>query len=303
MRRSLAVGLAALTLAAPASAGTLSRLFPSLFPPDDEELASMAAGVFEEVKRTEPLVTSGPAYDAVQRVGEAIRDASGRPDLAWEFILIDSPVANAWAMPGGKVAVYTGILPIVEDEAGLAAVMGHEVAHVLRRHTLERLEEMRGVAWAGLATNIATRNSSRRDEWMAAVGGISAVGIVLPYSRRQETEADEEGLLLMARSGYDPRAAPGVWDRMSAKGGRRPPEFLSTHPDPEDRAARLRDLLPTALEEYDRAPEKRPAEPIPYDGLRTGDGPDSLDGDDLRPRYRDEGADEGEGEFRIRIRF
>jgi predicted Zn-dependent protease len=285
------VAFAALEADARTPTGRRQMLFYS-----DRRVNAMAAEEFERVKRTEPLVYDHPAYDVLQRVGGRIARASGRQE-AWEFVLIDSPVANAFALPGGKVAVYAGLLPILRDEAGLAAVIGHEVGHIMARHATERISQATAQGLLGALIAQGVRRSSNRDEWLTAFGLVSTVGFILPYSRRHEAEADEIGILLMARAGYDPRAAPEVWDRMAAEGGRRPPEFLSTHPDPADRAARLRGLLPRAMEEYDRAPEKHPALPIPHEGLRRGDDPGGTGDPDRMPL-----AEEDEG-FRIRIRF
>lgn len=298
--RILGAGVAALLLGA-VPAAARSPLLVS-----DRQLEAMSEREFEEVKARERLVEWGGAYDAVQRVGSRVARATDRHDFDWEFILVDSPVANAWALPGGKVAVYTGLLPIVEDEAGLAAVLSHEVAHAVAEHAAERVSQGTIQGILGLLLSEALDNSSKRDEWMTAYGLGSNVAYILPYSRRSEGEADAMGLEIMARAGYDPRAAVDVWDRMRRRDVGRGPTWLSTHPDPEDRADRLRSLLPDAMDVYDRNPVHYPATPIPYDWRwdpdRRLDRYDDYDRYDGRGRYDDRYDGEGDG-FRIQIRF
>jgi predicted Zn-dependent protease len=171
----------------------------------------------------------------------------------WEFNLIeDDKTVNAWCMPGGKVAVYTGLLPVAQSEAGLAVVIGHEVAHAIAEHGNERvsqglLQQMGGMA---LSAALSTSPSATNQLFMAAYGVGTTVGVMLPYSRTQESEADRIGLILMARAGYDPREAIPFWQRMNKSGGSRPPEFLSTHPAPETRVKQIEALLPEALKYY-----------------------------------------------------
>lgn len=171
----------------------------------------------------------------------------------WEFNLIeDDKTVNAFCMPGGKIAVYTGILPVTQDENGLAVVMGHEVAHALANHGGERMSQVM-LAQLG-ATSLSVALSSQpglaKDLIMQAYGVGANVGVLLPYSRRHESEADHIGLILMARAGYDPRTAIPFWQRMGNLGGERPPEFLSTHPAPEKRVEDIRNELPEALKYY-----------------------------------------------------
>lgn len=230
----------------------------------ESDIAREAATQYEEVKRTERILSNGAKFDAVQRVAGFVTRAAARPDFAWEVVVIDSDaVANAWCMPGGKMAVYTGILPVAQNEAGLAAILGHEVAHATLRHANERLSQVALFDLLGRGLDSRLRESRRREAWMKVFGVGSTLGVLLPYSRSHEHQADLEGLRLMARAGYDPEEAPLLWDRMNAAGGARPPVFLSTHPDPRQRAARLRANLPEAKALYDAASVKQPRLPLP----------------------------------------
>ena len=171
----------------------------------------------------------------------------------WEFKLIDDPEnINAFAMPGGKIGVYTGILKVAPDEASLATVMAHEVAHVIANHGGERMSNYLLVSFGGLSLDLALKKKEveTRKYWMIAYGLGSTVGYILPYSRLQEKEADRLGLILMAMAGYDPHAAIGLWERMAAESKRKMPAFLSTHPAPESRVADIRARIPEAMEYY-----------------------------------------------------
>lgn len=171
----------------------------------------------------------------------------------WEFNLLEDPeIVNALCMPGGKVAVFSGILPITENETGLAVVVGHEVAHSLANHSGERLSQLLVVELGGLTLSQALKEKPQQTQQLllAAYGLGANVGFILPYGRAQEREADRIGLILMARAGYDPQAAIPFWQRMNAEEGERPPEFLSTHPAPESRMDRIRKDLPEAMKYY-----------------------------------------------------
>jgi predicted Zn-dependent protease len=190
----------------------------------------------------------------VKRVGKRIADAVEQymnehgladqiADYHWEFNLIDSDQKNAWAMPGGKVVVYTGILEVAQDDAGLAVVMGHEIAHAIARHGAERMTQGLTITLGGVALNEALRDepSATRNIFLASYGVGATVGIMLPYSRTHETEADRLGLIFMAMAGYAPEEAIGFWQRMArSKDGSGPPEFLSTHPADETRIQNIR---------------------------------------------------------------
>jgi predicted Zn-dependent protease len=170
----------------------------------------------------------------------------------WEFNLVEDPQINAWCMPGGKVVVYTGILPLTQNEAGLAVVMGHEIAHAVAEHGNERMSQALLQQLGGVALSVAMKDepTETRNMWFAAYGIGSQVGVLLPFSRTQESEADHLGLIFMAMAGYDPRVAPEFWKRMAAKGGEKPPEFLSTHPADETRIRQINEWMGEALQYY-----------------------------------------------------
>jgi predicted Zn-dependent protease len=224
---------------------------------DDQTMDKLGAEAFQEVK-TEEKIYRGPEINGiVRRVGTRIAEASDRTDYDWEFVVIDDPdVVNAFALPGGKVAVYTGILPVAGTEGGLAVVLGHEIAHVVARHGAEQLTQQMGTAMILEAASVGLSGNENHDLIMAGLGVGTTVGVLLPYSRTQESEADEIGIMYMARAGYDPREAPRFWERMSELGdGGRPPEFLSTHPDPEKREEELQKWAGRAMSEYENSPE------------------------------------------------
>lgn len=169
-------------------------------------------------------------------------------DFQWEFNLVADDTPNAWAMPGGKVVVYSGILPYTQNETGLAVVIGHEIAHAVARHGNERMSQglLMQMGGMGLSQALKEKPEATQSLFLTAYGLGSQVGVMLPYSRKQEYEADELGLIFMAMAGYDPAEAINFWTRMSQKQGPRPPEFLSTHPVNAKRIANMRNLLPKA---------------------------------------------------------
>jgi len=210
---------------------------------------------FAEVKRQHKISQDPAANAMVQRVGRRIAAAS-KLQADWEFIVIDEPVVNAFALPGGKVAVYKGILAVAQNDAGLATVLGHEVGHVMAHHAGERISRSTLVeaGTEALAAGISSDPGTRQTVG-AMLGAGATFGLVLPFSREQEYEADQIGLVLMARAGSDPRQAIGFWQRMQAKAGAgQPPEFFSDHPSDANRIARLQSLMPAALKEYHPAP-------------------------------------------------
>lgn len=223
----------------------------------ESQVIGMSQSSFEQVKATAPLITSGERYDMIQRVARRIQDAasSDMPNAQWEVIYIDEPQANAWAMPGGKIAIYDGLFDVIDTEDELAFIMGHEVAHVTARHSNQRLSQAMLLAGLGIGVSYSIRDldSSSQQLILALYGVGSAVGLALPYSRMHEREADFIGQIYMARAGYDPSVAPGVWEKMSAAHSGGPPAWLSTHPSHEDRARLLRENLPRAKQEYQRA--------------------------------------------------
>jgi predicted Zn-dependent protease len=221
----------------------------------------MGLQAYREVVQKSKLSTDPVTNDMVKRVGTRIAAATGRPDLPWEFTVIEDRQANAFALPGGKVAVYTGILPITRDEAGLAAVLSHEVAHAVARHGAERMSQglLVQVGLAGTMAALSKRDPKTIQTVGALLGAGAAVGLMLPWSRSQESEADHLGLIYMAKAGYDPSAARDLWIRMAtASGGHdRPPEFLSTHPSETTRIQQIEGWLPEASQYYRREPGTR----------------------------------------------
>lgn len=238
-------------------------------------MADMGEAAYAEMTgpKSKAQLSSDPALLApLQEVGAAIAAAAQQPGYAWEFRLIDAPkTLNAWALPGGKIAFYTGIYPILQDRAGMAIVMGHEVMHAVLQHGNERMSTTLVAEVALGAAEAALADAKHRDSILSALGLGAQVGVLLPYSRRNESEADEQGLYLAARAGYDPEAAIGVWERMAAaSSGERKPEFLSTHPDPLRRIEAMRAWLPRARELY-AASTKQPNAPLP--ALPAGPAP------------------------------
>jgi metalloendopeptidase OMA1, mitochondrial len=213
------------------------------------ETDEVASGqlAYRQILRDSVSTSDQEALRMVRAVGERIAAAANKPDYRWEFRVINDPeTVNAFCVPGGKVAVYTGIFPIARDEAGLAVVLGHEVAHALLRHAGERMSQAE-VLGAGMALAGA---SGINPQILQALGLGASVGVILPFSRSQESEADHVGLILMAKAGYDPRVALDVWDRMARKEKGAPPAFLSTHPGYETRVQQLRSFMPEALSYY-----------------------------------------------------
>ncbi|MFQ5896945.1 MAG: M48 family metallopeptidase [Candidatus Methylomirabilia bacterium] len=201
-------------------------------------------------------VSRDPELNAmVRRVGSRIASATGRTDYRWEFTVIEGDKRiNAFALPGGKVAVYTGMLRVTKDDAGLATVIGHEVAHAIARHGAERVSQglLVQVGLTAVQVGMANRDPRTVRRVATLLGAGASVGVILPFSRAQESEADRLGLIYMARAGYDPRAAISFWQRMEAatRGRGRPPEFLSTHPSHGARIRQIQRWIPEALRYY-----------------------------------------------------
>lgn len=220
----------------------------------------MALGVqaFEETVRNEVPSQNTRFVSMVKRVGQRIANVAGRDDFQWEFHLIASDQQNAFCLPGGKVAIYEGILPICIDEAGLAVVMSHEIAHALARHGGERMSQTMVVDGAKrVASQLAGKYiPDKQALLMQAYGVGTKYGVLLPYNRRQESEADEIGLTLMAHAGYDPTVAPAFWNRFGEFKGAATAEFLSTHPSDQRRSADLLAKMDAAMEIYQATPNK-----------------------------------------------
>jgi predicted Zn-dependent protease len=232
----------------------------------ETELRSMAAQQYQQFLSSNKVVSSSGNRDAemVNRVGQRITKAveqffqqQGRAqDLEgyqWEYKLVDSKEVNAWCMPGGKIVVYTGLLPITQNEAALAAVMGHEVAHAVFYHSNERVSQGLLQQLGGVALQVAASSqpAATQDLLMSAYGVGSQVGVLLPFSRKHELEADHYGLIFAAIAGYNPQEAVALWQRMeAASNGQKPPEFLSTHPSEGRRIEQLQKYMPEALKYY-----------------------------------------------------
>lgn len=224
-----------------------------------EKENAMGLTAYQDVLKAEPPSQNASAVELVRRVGDRIAAVANRPDFDWEFNVIESETQNAFCLPGGKVAVYTGILPVCQTEAGLAVVMSHEIGHAIARHGGERMSHqmVQNTAKDAVARLLQNRDESTQKIVLTAYGAGAQYGAILPYSRKHELEADHIGVLLMAEAGYDPSEAPKFWERFSgAKGGAAPMEFLSTHPSDARRASALRELLPEAMNIYRAAPDK-----------------------------------------------
>ncbi|MES2575957.1 MAG: M48 family metallopeptidase [Bacteroidota bacterium] len=228
-----------------------SELFPSSF---------QQYGTF--LKENKVIVGTADAQ-RVENVGMKIKaaaerwlKANGHPEYLngyqWEYKLIENKEINAWCMPGGKIVVYSGILPVAKDDAGLATVMGHEVSHALANHGAQRMSagQLQELGAVGIAVATGNKSAEQQQMWQQYYGIGSQVGVMLPFSRSHETEADKIGLILMAIAGYNPESAIIFWERMSASSsGNKPPEFMSTHPADATRIANLRKLIPAAKAE------------------------------------------------------
>jgi predicted Zn-dependent protease len=210
---------------------------------------------YQQVLAQSDIVTSGPEVEQVIRVAKRLAAATGSDstNFQWEVSVIRSSTANAFCLPGGKIAVYTGILPITQTEAGLATVLGHEMAHATARHASQRIfqQDLLQTAMMGAAISLGDMDPQKRRAILGALGAGAQFGVILPFSRDHEKEADEMGVLYMARAGYDPRESIRFWERMAQSGGDQPPEFMSTHPSHGTRIERLQKLMPRALSEYE----------------------------------------------------
>jgi predicted Zn-dependent protease len=230
----------------------------------ESEEMKLGADAYQEVLAKEKVVRDPQVVGLVTEVGDRIARVANKPEYRWQFTVIDDPKqANAFALPGGKVAVYTGIFPVARDTAGLATVVGHEIAHAIARHGAERMSQgvVAQVAGTGLAVSLGNQAPATRNAVMQAFGLGVQVGALMPFGRGQESEADHIGMILMAKAGYDPAAALGLWRRFEAGGSSGPPEFLSTHPSYGTRVQQLEKWLPEAQSYY------RPAAAAPVVAL------------------------------------
>lgn len=225
---------------------------------DSAQEAQLGLQAFQQIKQDTPVSRDRQANAQLQSVGRRVASVVNIPHADWEFVLFESDEPNAFALPGGKIGINTGILPITQTEAGLATVIAHEIAHVTARHGAERMSQdlLVQVGGTALSAALGSRSPVTRDLAMQAYGIGTEVGVMLPYSRTQEYEADRVGLLYMARAGFDPTEAVGFWERFQAENrdsGTRTPEFLSTHPLDDARIAQIRRFLPQAIAEYEAA--------------------------------------------------
>lgn len=264
MKKIIALAIVALSLGlySCSSVAVTGRKQLALVP--DSELNSMSFQQYDQVLKDSKLSGNTAQVNQVKTVGVKIQKAvesymasNGMADdlkgYQWEFNLIEEDIVNAWCMPGGKVAFYTGIMPVCKTDAGVAVVMGHEIAHAIARHGNERMTQGLIQQFGGLALSYALKEkpAATQQLFMTAYGAGTTVGALLPFSRLQESEADKMGLIFMAMAGYDPNEAPAFWERMAANsGGGAPPEFLSTHPSHSTRIADLKAAIPEAMKYY-----------------------------------------------------
>ena len=219
-----------------------------------KEEASLGLQSYQQILSQSPTINSGPQWDMVDRVVHRLiggtRDAG--KDFDWQVSVVQSQQVNAFCLPGGKIVVYTGILPVANSEAYLATVLGHEMAHATSRHGAQRVFEqnLTQTAVAGLAGSMSDMDYEKQRAVMGALGAGAQYGVLMPFSRNHESEADHIGLLYMARAGYDPRESINFWRRMEESAQSQPPEFLSDHPSHGTRIQQLKEWMPEALKEY-----------------------------------------------------
>ncbi len=223
-----------------------------------QQEATLGVQSYQQVLSQAEAITSGPELEMVKQVASrlesATRNASGGFD--WQVSLIRDPQVNAFCLPGGKIVVYTGILPVSQNAAALATVLGHEIAHATSRHGAQRIFEqnLAQTAMSGVAMSITDMDYDKQRAVMGALGAGAQFGVLMPFNRKQESEADQIGLHYMARAGYDPQESIRFWERMEKANTANPPEFLSTHPSHGTRIQQLKDEMPRALEEYNSSP-------------------------------------------------
>lgn len=264
MKRILTFATATILLVACSRNAITGRKQLSLYP--ESEIQAAAQQQYRQFLSENRVLSANSSRDAemVRRVGNRIASAitsyytnkglgAELEGYQWEYNLVESKEVNAWCMPGGKIVVYSGLLPITQNEAALAVVMGHEITHAIAKHGNERMSQgmLQQLGGAALSVALANQPTQTQNLLMAAYGAGSTVGILLPFSRNQEYEADKLGLIYTAMAGYNPREAIGLWQRMeAASGGNRPPEFLSTHPNEGNRIKRLQGYMPEAMKYY-----------------------------------------------------
>lgn len=229
----------------------------------ESEMIAMGLVSYQEFMKENPVSPDKSSRNVVTEVGTRLSSAVSSyfssnsmgdrlNGYSWEYSLVESSVPNAFCLPGGKVVIYSGILPYTNDKNGLAVVISHEIAHAVARHGGERMSQQLLIQFGGVALNEALRNKPEETKsiYNAVYGVGSQVGIQLPYSREHEYEADRLGLIFMALAGYNPNSAVGFWERMSSMGGSKPPEFLSTHPSDANRIRKIKAAIPEAMKYY-----------------------------------------------------
>lgn len=222
----------------------------------DSQMDQMGTQAFQQLKSTQPIDQSSTNRSYVQCIVSPLTEAAATqtPVTQWEVVVFKSPDANAFALPGGKIGVYTGILKVAQTDAQLATVLAHELGHVISRHGAERVSQQAGTQLGMAALGAIVSNNPNKGILMSLLGVGVQVGVTLPFSRTQESEADLVGLDLMARAGFDPRQSVELWKNMIvASGGSGPPQWLSTHPASENRISTLQSHLPEAIAQFNQA--------------------------------------------------
>lgn len=239
----------------------IGRKQVSLLP--ESNMVEMSLTSYSQFLKENKLSANKEQTDVVKRVGARMSVAVEKylkengfqdrvADFKWEFNLVENKEPNAWCMPGGKVVFYSGILPLTKNDAGVAVVMGHEIAHAVARHGNERMSQQMLVQFGGVALSEAIKTKPEQTQaiFQTAYGLGSQLGVMLPYSRQHEYEGDKLGLIFMAIAGYDPKEAIGFWERMAANSSGKTPEFLSTHPVEANRIEAIKQFLPDAMKYY-----------------------------------------------------
>lgn len=234
-----------------------------------DQMLSLSTESYNSVLKESKLSSNSTQVATIRRIGQNVTQAVEQylreinrlsliDGYKWEYNLIADKTMNAWCMPGGKIVFYEGILPICKNDDGIAVVMAHEIAHAIAKHGNERMSQQMVVQMGGMALSEAMRTQKAETAQLAMMvfGVGTQVGVMLPYSRQHETEADELGLYFMAMAGYDPREAPLLWERMKEEGSGGTPQFLSTHPTPQTRIRDLNKIMPKAMEYYNQSNKK-----------------------------------------------
>jgi metalloendopeptidase OMA1, mitochondrial len=249
--RRLAAGLALAAMLAACESAPITGRQQLILVPESQD-AELGLQAYQQIKKEEKVSKDPELNQQVRKVGQRIAAVSGHPDWDWQFTVFQNDEPNAFALPGGKVGVNTGLVKVAKNDAQLATVLGHEVGHAIARHGAERMSQGLLEQLGGVAVGVATGSEA----YVQAYSQLATLGVILPYSRTQESEADHIGLILMAKAGYDPRQSIELWQNFQKLGGDRPPEFLSTHPSEGTRIERLQELMPEALALYQGSGDK-----------------------------------------------